>query len=323
MTFLALAKIDGQTRRGWGQSMPFPIGCLSRTIVYMNGDKRILAIETTGRAGSVCVASGETVLGREELASDARHASGLHTAVDRLVRGQGWRPDALDEVYVSAGPGSFTGARIGITVARTLAWATGARIVRVPTVDALAHNALEAVPPPEYVAVVLDAKRSQIFTALFALVGTKDSVPHPGGVGHPGLVYEKIIDATLVEPGEFLTKTVADRIASVPHPGGVGHPARALQSLTPEGWGTRPVVAVLGEGMEYHRMVIEQAGVLLLPRELWSARAEAVHAVGYRMAAAGLYCEPGDCVPIYVRIPEPEEKWLAKEATKRRSDEAT
>ncbi len=279
-------------------------------MMHMDGDKRILAIETTGRVGSVCVASGATVLAREALPSDARHAGGLHAAIDHLVRGQGWAPDSLNEVYVSAGPGSFTGARIGITVARTLAWSTGVKIVRVPTVDVLAHNALRAERPPEYVAVVLDAKRSQIFTALFALADTKHSVPHPEGVGHPlDKAYEKIIDATLVEPLEFLTKNVPDRIASVAHPEGIGHP----HPTEP------PAVAVLGEGVEYHRKAIEEARAIILPRELWSARAEAVHAVGYRMAAAGLYCDPGDCVPIYVRIPEPEEKWLAKEAAMRRN----
>ncbi len=56
--------------------------------------------------------------------------------------------------------------------------------------------------------------------------------------------------------------------------------------------------------------------MLVLPRELWSARAESVHGVGFRMAAAGQYCEPGDCVPIYVRIPEPEEKWRQKQTEK-------
>lgn len=259
----------------------------------MSANKRILAIETSGRVGSVCVALGEAVLGRAELPSDARHAGGLHTAVDRLVGGQGWRPDELDEVYVSAGPGSFTGARIGITVARTLAWSIGAKIVRVPTVDALAQNALQIGPPPRFVAVVLDAKRAQIFTALFALTG--------------GGAYEKIIDATLVEPLAFLTTTVPDRIRALPGNAGA----------------SPSDVAVLGEGVEYHRKAIEQAGAVILPREVWSARAEAVHAVGYRMAAAGQYCEPGDCIPIYVRIPEPEEKWMQKEiekAEKRKSE---
>lgn len=244
-------------------------------------DARILVIETTGRTGSVCVARGRTVLAVAELPSHARHAGGLHETIDRLVRGQGWRPDAIEEVYVSGGPGSFTGARIGITTARTLAWCTGAKLVRVPTVDALARNALRAESPPAFVAVALDAKRSQIFAGFFAI--------------RDGGRCEKILDATMADPLTFLSDTC-------PQQAGV----------------SADRIAVLGEGVEYHRQAIEQAGVMVLPRELWPARAESVHAVGLAMAEVGLYCAPGDCVPIYVRIPEPEEKWLAREAALRR-----
>jgi len=243
----------------------------------MSSSRRILAIETSGRAGSICVADGTEVLARAGLATDARHAGDLHAQIDRLVRGQGWPPDSLDEVHVSAGPGSFTGVRIGVTVARTLAWATGAKLVRVPTVDALARNALLAQPPPDYVAVVLDAKRRQVFAALFALAEPATCT------------YRKIVDALMVEPGAFLAGAL-----------GAGDERRE--------------VAVLGEGIDYHREAIEQSGVRILPRELWPARAEGVLAVGCDMAAAGRYCKPEDCVPIYVRLPEPEEKWREKQS---------
>ena len=67
-------------------------------------------------------------------------------------------------MYVSAGPGSFTGLRIGITLAKTMALATGVKLVAVPTVRVLVENA-----PAEarHVVLVLDAKRDQIFTARF------------------------------------------------------------------------------------------------------------------------------------------------------------
>ncbi|MBN1489105.1 MAG: tRNA (adenosine(37)-N6)-threonylcarbamoyltransferase complex dimerization subunit type 1 TsaB [Phycisphaerae bacterium] len=237
----------------------------------MSTTRRILAIETSGRAGSVCVADGERVLASVDLPAMTRHDSGLHAAIDRLVREQGWRPDALDEVYVSAGPGSFTGVRIGVTVARTLAWATQARLVRVPTVDALARNALTAESPPEHVAVVLDAKRKQIYSALFA---------------RSGATYTKLTPEAMVDPTAFLA----------------------------EAHRTHGPIAVLGEGVAYHHAAIEQAGAAILPEALWPARAECVYAVGSAMATAGHYCEPGDCVPIYIRLPEPEEKWQARQA---------
>src|SRR5687767_5600003 len=84
--------------------------------------------------------------------------------IDRLCAARGWTAKDLTELYVSAGPGSFTGLRIGITVAKTLAFATGARVVAVPTVRVLVEN---APADARHAIIVLDAKRDQIFTARF------------------------------------------------------------------------------------------------------------------------------------------------------------
>ncbi len=123
---------------------------------------RALAIETSGRTGSVAVARDGVILAEETFAHGLKHAAGLVPMIDRLCRSAGWGPRDVDEVYVSVGPGSFTGLRVGVTVAKTLAFATGAKVVAVPSVDVLARNA-----PPEaaHVVIVLDAKRDQVFTA--------------------------------------------------------------------------------------------------------------------------------------------------------------
>lgn len=70
---------------------------------------------------------------------------------------------------MSAGPGSFTGLRLGITVARTLAWAVGAGVVAVPTLDVIAQNVLDTQDPPANLVVVLDAKRQRVYAASFSL----------------------------------------------------------------------------------------------------------------------------------------------------------
>ena len=130
---------------------------------------RWLAVETSGRIGGVAVGVGPAVLEARTFRTALRHAAELLPAVEGLCRDHGLRPDAVDEVYVSGGPGSFTGLRIGVTFARTLALACGAKIVRVPTLTVIAQNALEASEAPATVAVVLDAKRRRIFAAVFAL----------------------------------------------------------------------------------------------------------------------------------------------------------
>ena len=126
---------------------------------------RALAIETSGRIGSIALAEDGVVLVEDQFAHGLQHAAEMVPRIDRLCRQQGWTPRDIAELYVSAGPGSFTGLRIGVTLAKTLAFATAARIVAVPTVRVLADNA-----PPEAtnLTIVLDAKRDQVFTARFA-----------------------------------------------------------------------------------------------------------------------------------------------------------
>jgi tRNA threonylcarbamoyladenosine biosynthesis protein TsaB len=125
---------------------------------------RGLAIETSGRVGSIAVADDGRVLAEEQFSHGLKHAAGIVPIIDRLCAAQGWKPADVEEIYVSAGPGSFTGLRVGITVAKSLAFATGARVVAVPSVEVLARNAPVGW---QNLIIVLDAKREQIFTASF------------------------------------------------------------------------------------------------------------------------------------------------------------
>jgi tRNA threonylcarbamoyladenosine biosynthesis protein TsaB len=156
------------------QNMACPAGTPTRRgALIIGGMTRGLAIETSGRVGSIAVAADGRALAEEQFGHGLKHAAGIVPIVDRLFAAEGWSPGDLEEIYVSAGPGSFTGLRVGITVAKTLAFATGARVVAVPSVDVLARNA-----PARWanLVIVLDAKRGQIFTASFA---NRDGQPVP------------------------------------------------------------------------------------------------------------------------------------------------
>lgn len=128
---------------------------------------RIVAIETSGRVGSVAIGEESDFIAAASFSTVYSHAVELVPTVDRLLSHAGWSTSDLDEIYVSIGPGSFTGLRVGVTVSRSLSYATGARIVAVPTLEAIAGNAVELSNPPPEVAVILDAKRKQVYGALF------------------------------------------------------------------------------------------------------------------------------------------------------------
>src|SRR5580658_7096599 len=123
-----------------------------------------IAIETSGRIGSVAVCADGRVLAEKSFEHGLQHAARILPTIDALCRDQSWAPRQIDECYVSTGPGSFTGLRIGITMAKTMAMATGVRLVAVPTPRVLAANAPDDVTN---LILVLDAKRDQIFTARF------------------------------------------------------------------------------------------------------------------------------------------------------------
>jgi tRNA threonylcarbamoyladenosine biosynthesis protein TsaB len=125
---------------------------------------RIVAIETSSRLGAVAVGVGTTLLAEKQFSGAMRHAAELMPVLAELVHLQGWKPDQIQQVYVSIGPGSFTGVRIAITVARALQQALGCKLVGVPTVDVIAANAPAEV---ENLAVILDAKRGQVYAARY------------------------------------------------------------------------------------------------------------------------------------------------------------
>src|SRR5579864_841388 len=126
---------------------------------------RALAIETSSSIGSLAILENAAIVGEDQFPHGLQHAAQIIPRIDHLCRDRGWMPNEIREIYVSIGPGSFTGLRIGATLAKTLAFATGAKIVAVPSVLVLAENT-----PPEAMnlIIILDAKRDQIFTARFA-----------------------------------------------------------------------------------------------------------------------------------------------------------
>ncbi len=124
---------------------------------------RGLAIETSGRLGSVALSEDGRVIAEDRFAHGLQHAAQIIPRIDALCRAAGWSPGQIEHVYVSTGPGSFTGLRIGITLAKTLSFATGAKLVAVPSAMVLACN---APTDANRVLIALDAKREQVFTAL-------------------------------------------------------------------------------------------------------------------------------------------------------------
>jgi tRNA threonylcarbamoyladenosine biosynthesis protein TsaB len=130
-----------------------------------------IALETTCREGGVALGAGEELVSVLPFDAARRAATQVVARLEELTRQANLRPRDIEEIYVSCGPGSYTGTRVGVTAARTLAQAIGtARCVAVPTVQAVAEN-VPVSPEIEHLAVVLDARRELLYVACFQPAG--------------------------------------------------------------------------------------------------------------------------------------------------------
>src|SRR5688500_13614646 len=110
----------------------------------MSAFDRVLILETAGRVGQAALGKGDTVVAEARLEEGRRRASDLGSAIERLLKGYGWKASELTAIVVGLGPGSYTGLRVGLASAKALAYATGAAFFGVESFAAWAA----AVPAP-------------------------------------------------------------------------------------------------------------------------------------------------------------------------------
>lgn len=125
--------------------------------------RRLLALETSGLGGSVAALEDGVLRGQQMLPTSGT-ARWLMPAVQQLLASLGWQPGDLAVVALAAGPGSFTGVRIGVTTAKMLVYALGCDLVAVDTLEVLAQ---QAPAQAQHVAPILDAQRGELFAAEF------------------------------------------------------------------------------------------------------------------------------------------------------------
>ena len=147
----------------------------------------ILALDTTSRAGSVALLSANTLLGWSSGDADRTHGERLPGDLLTLLATHGTSLHDVALFAVCAGPGSFTGLRVGLATIQGLALATGRRVVPIPTLEALAQAGLERQPSgglrPALVVPWMNAHRQEVFAAVYQIDGGVLSEYRPAAVG--------------------------------------------------------------------------------------------------------------------------------------------
>jgi len=251
----------------------------------------ILAVETSSRVGSVALALGPTLLAQTTFSAPLQHSTEVFPAISCLLDRFGRTPGDIAQIHIAIGPGSFTGLRIAVAMAKTMHLANAASIVTVDTLDVIAANIGDGPGAPplqdsdnisfDRIAAILDAKRGEFYAAVYqrtdraprtaqtVLAGEGYEIPAPGGC-----LWRKIASDCLITADELI-----ERFAG-------------------EG-----VLGLLGDGLLYHRDKFAAGGLYILPEKYWSPQASMVHALGYQKAQAGLFADAPTLTPFYLRGP--------------------
>ncbi len=230
----------------------------------------ILAVETSSRVGSIAIATGRQLLAEATFSGPMKHSAEIFPAIHTLLDRFECKPKDIEQVYISIGPGSFTGLRIAVTLAKAMHLAGSVKIVPVDTLDVIAANVINLDSPnnksrvksPEIVAPILDAKRGQFYIAVYQ--HTTDGI------------WNKTVPDSLMTCDKFLQKFACSQ---------------------------KPIW-LLGDGLVYHKDKFKADGIYFFDEEFWSPRASKIHQLGWKSALAGKFANPLLLTPNYLLRPD-------------------
>jgi len=130
----------------------------------------ILGIETSTKICSVAISDGDKLLALEEEGGEYSHSEKLTIFIQRVLKKTNIKLKDIDAIAVSKGPGSYTGLRIGVSVAKGLCYALNKPLIAVDTLQAMARNPSLILPKGEFPTLycpMIDARRMEVYTAIY------------------------------------------------------------------------------------------------------------------------------------------------------------
>ena len=131
---------------------------------------KLLGIDSSGMTASAAIVSGDILVAEFTVNNKQTHSQTLLPMIDQVVKMSGIGLEELDGIAVAAGPGSFTGLRIGSSTAKGMALALNKPIIPVPTLEGMAYRmaGFGGVICP-----LMDARRSQVYTGIYRMSGSR------------------------------------------------------------------------------------------------------------------------------------------------------
>lgn len=143
----------------------------------INQTGRLLAIDTSSSAMTVAILENGIMLGEVSSHAERNHSIGLLPHIQELLASLKLKPKDLQSIAAGQGPGSYTGVRIAVSVAKTFAWSLGLDLIGVSSLEAMALGGAmkqqsESDKGLTWVVPLLDGRRKQAFTAVYAYSGS-------------------------------------------------------------------------------------------------------------------------------------------------------
>ena len=129
----------------------------------------LLCIETSGKNCSVALFEGlQLVSIREVHTEQFSHSENLHVFIEQVLKESNLQPKVIKAIAISAGPGSYTGLRIGVATAKGLCYGWDIPLIALPTLRILAEQVTYEFTDIEYIIPMIDARRMEVFTAVYS-----------------------------------------------------------------------------------------------------------------------------------------------------------
>ena len=156
---------------------------------------KILAIETSTLSGSVAMTEDTNILWEHTINTGQTHSETLIINIDHGLNVVNIKKEDIDCIAVSKGPGSFTGLRIGITTAKTLAFSLDIPIVAISSLLAYAYNFRYIKRP---LCPILDARKKEVYSAIYEFMGENVKTHLTDGAYAPEDVLDSCPDGTIL-----------------------------------------------------------------------------------------------------------------------------
>ena len=134
---------------------------------------KILGIDSSGMVASVAILQDDVIIAEYTMNHKKTHSETLLPMIDEIVKTSETKLEELDAIAVAAGPGSFTGLRIGAATAKGLAMAVDKPVIPIKTCEGLAYNMWGA---EGLICPIIDARRNQVYTGLYRVKGNVEVI---------------------------------------------------------------------------------------------------------------------------------------------------